>query len=129
MRNSSRYKYAVAAIFAVALVMDLLDMTMLNVAVPALAARFAAPPATVSWVITGYLLAIAVAIPISGWASDRFGTRTSFLVALITFTVASALCSQAWTIESLILFRILQGLGGGLLTSTGMTLVFHSFPQ
>ena len=129
MIANSNYKYSVAAIFAVALVMDLLDMTMLNVALPALAARFGASPATVSWVVTGYLLAIAVAIPIGGWACDRFGTKTSFLVALITFTFASGMCSQAWSIETLILFRALQGLGGGLLSTTGMTLVFHAFPQ
>ena len=129
MTNPSRYKYCVAAIFAVALVMDLLDMTMLNVALPALSARFSAAPATVSWVVTGYLLAIAVAIPISGWACDRFGTKTSFLFALVTFTVASGLCSQASSIEALVGFRVLQGIGGGLLTTTGMTLVFHAFPQ
>jgi EmrB/QacA subfamily drug resistance transporter len=79
-------------------------------------------------VVTGYLLSLAVWIPASGWLGDRFGTKRTFLLALATFTAASALCGLAWSIESLIAFRVLQGVGGGLLVPVGTAMLYRAFP-
>ncbi len=123
------HKYIVALISVFGMFMNLLDLTIVNVAVPVLASEMDASAREVQWVVTGYLLAVAVAIPVSGWAGDRFGTKIMFVLALAFFTVGSALCAVAWNIESLILFRILQGLGGGLLMPVSQTMVFRAFPQ
>ena len=123
------HKYIVALISVFGMFMNLLDLTIVNVAVPVLASEMDASAREVQWVVTGYLLAVAVAIPVSGWAGDRFGTKIMFVLALAFFTVGSALCAVAWNIESLILFRVLQGLGGGFLMPVSQTMVFRAFPQ
>jgi EmrB/QacA subfamily drug resistance transporter len=122
------YKYIVAAVSIFGLFMNLLDMTIIHVAIPTLAAHFETSTSTVGWVITGYGLSLAVFVPVSGWAGDRFGLKRTFTWALGMFTAASLLCALSWNIESLIAFRLLQGVGGGLLTPVGTTLVFRAFP-
>jgi EmrB/QacA subfamily drug resistance transporter len=122
------YKYLVAIVAVFGLFMDLLDGTIVNVAAPTLAHDFGASTTTIEWVITGYLLSLAVFIPVSGWAGDRFGTKRTFIFALTVFTISSFLCATAWNIESLIAFRILQGVGGGMLTPVGTAMVFRAFP-
>src|SRR5690606_9811038 len=104
------------------------DATIVNVAIPALQQEFNARTTTIEWVVTGYLLSLAVFIPVSGWAGDRFGTKRTFIFALAVFTAASFACAFAWNIGSLIVFRILQGVGGGMLTPVGTTMVFRAFP-
>lgn len=123
------YKYIVAIVFVFGLFMDLLDMTITNVALPTFAKDFNAGPTMIEWVITGYLLSLAVFIPVSGWAGDRFGTKRTFMFALTAFTTFSLLCGLAWNIESLISFRVLQGIGGGMLTPVGTAMLFRAFPQ
>jgi EmrB/QacA subfamily drug resistance transporter len=122
------YKWIVAVIFVFGLFMELLDMTITNVALPVLAKSFHADTTGIEWIVTGYLLSLAVFIPLSGWLGDRFGTKRTFMFALVTFTAASLLCSFAWSIESLIAFRVLQGIGGGMLTPVGTTMMFRAFP-
>ncbi len=123
------YKWIVAIVFVFGLFMEMLDMTITNVALPVLATTFHASTTGIEWIITGYLLSLAVVIPLSGWAGDRFGTKRTFLFALITFTSASLLCSFAWSIDSLVAFRVLQGVGGGMLTPVGTAMMFRAFPQ
>lgn len=123
------FKYIVALISVFGMFMNLLDLTIVNVAVPVLASELDASAREVQWVVTAYLLAVAVAIPVSGWAGDRFGTKLIFVLALAFFTGGSALCAFAWNIESLIVFRALQGLGGGFLMPVSQTMVFRAFPQ
>lgn len=122
------YKWLVGIIYVLALFMDLLDITVTNVAIPTLAREFSASTTTIEWVITGYLLSLAMFIPISGWLGDRFGTKRIFVLALSIFTAGSLFCGLAWDIESLIAFRVLQGIGGGMLTPVGMTMLFRAFP-
>ena len=76
------YKWVVGAVFVFGLFMDLLDMTIVNVAIPTLAVDFHAGTTTIEWVVTGYLLSLAAFIPVSGWAGDRFGTKRTFMFAL-----------------------------------------------
>ncbi|MXY35682.1 MAG: multidrug efflux MFS transporter [Dehalococcoidia bacterium] len=123
------HKYIVALISVFGMFMNLLDLTIVNVAVPVLAFELDASAQEVQWVVTAYLLAVAVGIPVSGWAGDRFGTKLMFVLALAFFTIGSLLCAVAWNIESLIVFRGLQGLGGGLLMPVSQTMVFRAFPQ
>ncbi|MXZ89129.1 MAG: multidrug efflux MFS transporter [Dehalococcoidia bacterium] len=123
------HKYIVALISVFGMFMNLLDLTIVNVAVPVLASELDASAQEVQWVVTAYLLAVAVGIPVSGWAGDRFGTKLVFVLALAFFTIGSALCAVAWNIESLIVFRGLQGLGGGFLMPVSQTMVFRAFPQ
>src|SRR3954452_7929077 len=122
------YKWFVAAISVLGLFMTLLDLTITNVALPALAREFHAPPAAIAWVATSYLLSVAVCIPVSGWLGDRFGTKSTYLVALAIFTLGSLLCGVAPDLGTLIAARVLQGIGGGLLTPIGAAMVFRAFP-
>jgi EmrB/QacA subfamily drug resistance transporter len=123
------YKYIVAMLAVFAIFMELLDSTVVNVAVPTLGRDFGVSKAsTIQWVITGYLLSLAVFIPISGWAGDRFGTKKVFMFALSVFSGASMLCALSWNIESLIGFRVLQGVGGGMLSPVAFSTLWRAFP-
>jgi EmrB/QacA subfamily drug resistance transporter len=122
------YKWLVAIVYTFGLFMSLLDMTIVNVALPTIKQEFNASTTTIEWVVTGYLLSLAVCIPISGWLGDRFGTKRIYLTAFALFTLASLLCSLAWSVESLVAFRILQGAGGGMLTPVGTAMLYRAFP-
>jgi EmrB/QacA subfamily drug resistance transporter len=103
--------------------MSILDTTIVNVAIDALARDLHASLGTIQWVSTGYMLALATVIPLTGWAAERFGTKRLFLVAVTLFVAGSALCGMAWSSQSLIGFRVLQGLGGGMVMPTGMMIL------
>jgi EmrB/QacA subfamily drug resistance transporter len=92
-----------------------LDTTIVNVTLDRLVRSFGVSVATVQWVSTGYLLALTMAMPLTGWAISRFGARNAWLASLGTFLLGSALCGIAWSLPALIAFRVLQGLGGGML--------------
>ncbi|GAA1522169.1 MDR family MFS transporter [Sphaerisporangium rubeum] len=94
--------------------MSYLDATIVNVGISTLSGEFQATLSTIEWVTTGYLLAVAVAIPLAGWATVRFGAKRMWLLGLSLFLAGSTLCAFAWNAESLIAFRVLQGFGGGM---------------
>src|SRR5712691_6946080 len=121
------YKWLVAVAFVAGMFMDIMDTTIVNVALPTLGQNFGVGDGTFEWVVTGYLLSLAIWIPASGWIGDRFGTKKTFLFALVVFTAGSALCGAAWSIQSLIAFRLLQGMGGGMVTPVGTTMLFRAF--
>jgi EmrB/QacA subfamily drug resistance transporter len=111
-------------------IMSILDVTVVNVAINTLARDFDTPLATIQWVATGYTLALATVIPLTGWGADRFGTKRLYIMSIVLFTAGSILSGLAWNAESLIGFRILQGFGGGMLMPAGMTILTHaSGPQ
>ncbi|MER6396210.1 DHA2 family efflux MFS transporter permease subunit [Kitasatospora sp. NPDC001603] len=122
-------KIAVGVVFVASLFMSIMDTTIVNVALPAIGREFGTDPAGVGVINVGYLVSLAVFVPLSGWLGDRFGTRRVFLASLALFTVASLLCGAAGSMTSLTLYRILQGAAGGLLTPVGMTMLFRAFPQ
>jgi EmrB/QacA subfamily drug resistance transporter len=126
--RSLEYKWIVAMIFVVGLFMDLLDTTIVNVALPTLAETFHGSNANLEWVVTAYLLSLAVWIPASGWLGDRFGTKRIFMLALFLFTVGSILCGEAQSLHQLIFFRVIQGIGGGMLTPVGTAMLYRAFP-
>jgi EmrB/QacA subfamily drug resistance transporter len=121
-------KVVVSAVFVAAMFMNIMDGTVVNVALPTLSRYFAAPIGSVSGVVTAYLVALAVAMPASGWVGDRFGGRNVLLAAIGLFTGASALCGVATSLPELVAFRALQGLGGGMLVPVGMTMITRVFP-
>lgn len=116
----------VGAVVVLGSVMVVLDVTIANVALDRLAAGLDAGLAQVQWVSSGYTLALAAVMPASRWAMDRVGCRTVFLGSLVAFTLGSALAAAAGDIGWLVGFRVLQGLGGGMLAPTAMTLVFRT---
>ncbi|MBO3747846.1 DHA2 family efflux MFS transporter permease subunit [Streptosporangiaceae bacterium NEAU-GS5] len=100
-----------------------LDGTMTTIALNTLLGEFHAPLTTIQWVTTGYLLAMALVIPLTGWAMERFGARTVWMGSLTAFLAGSVLCGTAWSAGSLIAFRVIQGLGGGMLLPLGIAVL------
>ncbi|HSB88184.1 MAG TPA: MDR family MFS transporter [Ilumatobacteraceae bacterium] len=120
------YKWVVAIVYVSALFVDILDTTIVNVAIPSLGRELHTENA--EWVVLGYTLSLAVWIPTSGWLGDRFGTKRTFMFALAAFTAGSVLCGFAQSIGQLIAFRVIQGVGGGMLTPVGLAMLFRAFP-
>jgi EmrB/QacA subfamily drug resistance transporter len=122
--------WRIAIVVIMGIIMSVLDTTIVNVALHDLSTDLNASLDSIQWVITGYLLSLAAVIPITGWAVRRYGARRLYLIALVVFTGGSALCGLAWSSESLIAFRVLQGVGGGMLTPIGqMVLVKAAGPK
>lgn len=120
-------KIVVSVVYVVAVFMSILDSTVVTVALPVIARRFDVQPEQGHTVVIGYLLSLAVFMPASGWLADRFGVKRVFLTALALFVVASGLCGVAMSLPELVVFRVLQGAGGGLLVPVGMAMVLRVF--
>ena len=123
--HSRRYIFTAAGVVALGSAASILSSTVVNVAVPDLQATFHAGISDVQWILTAYLLGLSAVIPISGYVSDRFGTKRVYLVTLVAFTVASGLCGLAWNLQSEIAFRVIQGLAGGMVMPVGMTIIMR----
>ena len=104
-------------------IMTVLDLTIVNVAIPTLGRDFSTSISTIQWVMTGYMLAFASVIPVTGWASERFGAKRVWVASLLVFLAGSVLAGAAWSIGTLIAFRILQGLGAGMILPVGQTIL------
>ena len=113
----------VAGVVVLGAVMSILDITVVAVAQRTFQDIFGKTQAQVAWTSIGYTLALATVIPLTGWAADRFGTKRLYIMAIVLFTAGSALCSTAGSLEMLVTFRVLQGLGGGMLMPLGMTIM------
>ena len=100
-------------------IMSVLSTTIVNVALETLSVQLHASLDDVQWVVTAYMLSLAAVIPVSGWAAARFGAKRLYVIALILFTAGSALCGLSWSLNSLIVARVLQGLAGGMLVPIG----------
>ena len=118
--------FSIAVVVVLGAIMSVLDTTIVNVALHDLAKDFHSPLDDIQWVATGYMLALAAMIPLTGWASKRFGGRRLYVIALIVFTVGSALCAVAWSSGSLIAFRVLQGIGGGMIMPVGQMILVRA---
>jgi DHA2 family multidrug resistance protein len=120
--------WAIAVVVALATFMEVLDTTIANVALPYIAGGIGVSEDEASWVITTYLVANAVALTASSFLARRLGRKTFFLICLGVFTASSVLCAFAWDLQSLLLFRILQGLGGGGMVPVSQSILADSFP-
>lgn len=112
-----------AGVCVLASVMAHVDVTVVSVAQRTFVADFGSTQAVVAWTMTGYMLALATVIPTAGWAADRFGTRRLFMGSVLAFTLGSLLCAVAPNILLLIIFRVVQGFGGGMLTPVSFAIL------
>ena len=115
--------WRLAAVVLLGTVMSILDTTIVNVALATLGRDLHSSISQIQWVVTGYMLALAAVIPVSGWAARRFGAKRVYLVSLVLFTAGSALCGLASSASMLIVFRVLQGVGGGMLMPIGQLMM------
>jgi EmrB/QacA subfamily drug resistance transporter len=115
--------WRISAVVIVGSIMSILDTTIVNVALATLGHDLHSPIAEIQWVVTGYMLALAAVIPVTGWAARRFGAKQVYLVSLVLFTAGSALCGLATSSSELVLFRVIQGLGGGMILPIGQLMM------
>ncbi len=127
--NRIPYRWVVSIIYLIALAMDLSDTYIINIALPAIHDSFINSDISISWVTISYLLSFILAIPISGWLGDRFGTKKIFMCALSIYGIGAMLCGHAWNLPILIGCRFLQGIGGGMLVPVGQTMMFRAFDK
>jgi len=121
------YRTRVAVVYLLGFFVDLINMFIANVAYPGIARHFQAPVSALAWVSTGYILGLTLVIPLSRWLTARFGARRIFIVSVVIFMVASLGACAAGSLMSLIVWRIVQGLGGGLLFRSDRRSLMHSF--
>ncbi|HEX2870814.1 MAG TPA: DHA2 family efflux MFS transporter permease subunit [Polyangiaceae bacterium] len=122
-------KVGITAVVMTAALMAMIDITIVNVALNDIRASFGTPIDQIGWVSTGYMMANIVIIPMTGWFQRRFGFKRYFAGSIALFTLASALCGLAWSLPSLVLFRALQGLGGGAIIPTAQSILFARYPR
>jgi MFS transporter, DHA2 family, multidrug resistance protein len=124
-----KYRYLIAITVSLASVLELLDTSIVNVAIPHMMGNLGATLDQIAWVSTGYIVANVIVLPITGWLSAYFGRRRYFAGSIALFTFASFMCGNAHSLEMLVLWRIIQGLGGGALLSTSQAILYEEFPR
>src|SRR6202790_1373968 len=117
------YVWKIAGVVILGMIMSILDTTIVNVALRTLGHDLHSSISQIQWVVTGYLLSLAAVIPVTGWAARRFGARRVYMVSLVLFTAGSALCAIAASTTTLVLFRVLQGVGGGMIMPVGQLIM------
>src|SRR6202167_4306816 len=118
-----RHVWVISGVVILGMIMSILDTTIVNVALHTLSHDLHSPLSQVQWVITGYLRSLAAVIPVTGWAARRFGAKQVYLTSLVLFTAGSALCGLADSTTSLVVFRVLQGAGGGMIMPVAMMIM------
>ena len=121
-------RISVSVVFVAAMFMNIMDITIVNVALPSIGREFGVTEASLDAVATGYLVSLAVFIPAAGYLGDRFGTKRILLLAIALFTAASVLCGLAGNLGELVAFRVMQGAGSGMMTPVGMAMLYRAFP-
>jgi EmrB/QacA subfamily drug resistance transporter len=121
------YKWQVLIIVMIGTLMSALDSSIVNVSIPAIMADFGASLDDIEWVVTSYMLAFAVLMPLTAWLRDRIGHKQLYIASLMIFTAGSVLCGMAWNLPSMIAARVIQAIGGGAITPTGMAMITESF--
>ena len=111
-----------------ATIMQTLDSTIANVALPHMQGSLSATQDQMTWVLTSYIVAAAIMTPLTGWLADRFGRKPLFLASIIGFTCASALCGMAQSLDQIVLFRVLQGVCGAALIPMSQAVLFDVYP-
>lgn len=124
-----RNRFWIAITVTLAAMMELLDTSIINVAISQIMGNLGATLEEVTWVSTGYIVANVIVLPLSGWLSNVFGRRNYFMGSIALFTVASFFCGNASSLESLVFWRIVQGLGGGGLIATAQASIYEAFPS
>jgi EmrB/QacA subfamily drug resistance transporter len=118
-----RHVWLICGVVILGSAMSILDTTIVNVALATLGRELHSTISQIQWVVTGYLLSLAAVIPLTGWAADRFGTRRMYVISLVLFTGGSMLCGISTTTAELVIFRVLQGIGGGMIMPLAMMMM------
>lgn len=121
------YRWKVLSVVMIGTLMSALDSSIVNVSIPAIMADFGASLDDIEWVITAYMLAFATLMPLTVWLRDRVGHKFLYFLSLLVFTGGSVLCGMAWSLPVLIFARVIQAVGGGALTPTGMAMISENF--
>src|SRR5438128_5823169 len=124
-----RFKYIIAITVSLASVLELLDTSIVNVAIPHMMGNLGATLDEIAWVSTGYIVANVIILPITGWLSAYFGRRRYFAGSIAIFIISSFFCGNAHSLVALVIWRIIQGLGGGALLSTSQAILYEEFPR
>ncbi|MCH9755583.1 MAG: DHA2 family efflux MFS transporter permease subunit [Gammaproteobacteria bacterium] len=127
MKKRIEYKYIVAAFYSVILFLDRLDLTIINIALPAIAETFDVPITATEWINNAFLLALAIALPVSTWLGERFGDKRLFIFSILLFSVSSIACAFSPYLLFMIMVRFIQGFAGGLIIPVGMSMVYRAF--
>src|SRR5882724_3890236 len=117
------YVWRIAGVVILGMIMSILDTTIVNVALRTLGHDLHSSISQIQWVVTGYLLSLAAVIPVTGWAARRYGAKRVYMTSLVLFTAGSALCAVAASTTALVLFRVLQGIGGGMIMPVGQLIM------
>src|SRR3954467_2277129 len=127
--EGAEHKYLIAFAVVLAALMQVIDSSIVNVALPDMMGNLGASLDEIAWVSTGYILASVIIIPLTGWLGEFFGRKRYFVGSIVLFTVASLLCGASHSLGALVFWRIVQGLGGGALMTVSQAVLFESFPR
>lgn len=128
-KQKTAYKWIALLIIAIALFMVNLDMSIVNIAISKMMLTFNVTLDQIQWVISAYTLTLGITMPVSAYLTDRFGIKKIFIIALSLFTLGSFLCGISWNIASIIISRIIQGLGGGIIIPVSMAFLMNTFEE
>lgn len=126
--NFGENKWLTMFVVVIGTFMAVLDTSIVNIAIPKMMQVFAVGTKEIQWVLTGYMLAMGVVIPITGYIGDTYGYKRLYIAALFFFTLGSALCGLAWSNNSMVAARIVQAIGGGMMMPASMTIIYNTFP-
>ncbi|MDP4143371.1 MAG: DHA2 family efflux MFS transporter permease subunit [Bacillota bacterium] len=127
-KHEERYMWLALFVVIIGTFMSILDSSIVNVAIPKMMAIFGAGTDEIEWVLTGYMLTMGIIIPLTGFLSDRFGSKTMYIFALSVFTVGSALCGIANSTNTMVAARVIQAIGGGMIMPVGMSMIYQIVP-
>lgn len=127
-KEASFYKWLALSVVVIGTFMSILDSSIVNIAIPKMMAVYGVSIDQINWVLTSYMLTLGAVIPLTGYLGDTFGTKKIYIFALGLFTIGSFLCGFAWNVTSMIIARVIQGIGGGMIMPVGMSIIYEIFP-
>lgn len=127
--GADKINWSIAVVIIIGTFMAILDGTIVNVSLPKMMAVFGVPANQIQWVATAYMLALGVVMPMTGYLGDRYGYKRMYLFALGMFTLGSALCGASWNLASMVVARVIQAVGGGIMQPLGMAIIYQNYPR
>jgi DHA2 family multidrug resistance protein len=128
VEGANPYKWIIVVAVMLGTILEVLDTSIINVALPHMQGTFSASVDEITWVVTSYLVANGIMIPMTGWISARFGRKNYFLFSVTTFVAASAMCGAAQSLQQIVVFRLLQGFAGAAMQPSSQAIMMETFP-
>ena len=128
-KTDEKLNWSIAVVIIIGTFMAILDGTIVNVTLPKMMAVFGVSPSQIQWVATVYMLTLGVVMPVSGYLGDRYGYKRMYIFALGMFTFGSVLCGASWNLSSMVVARVIQGIGGGIMQPLGMAIMYQNYPR